>query len=68
MLSLKAPTLARASASEDATIDALVAARAAARAAKNWPEADRIRKELDALNVVVTDTPSGPTWTRRVGL
>ncbi len=68
VLSLKAPTLARASASEDATIDALVAARAAARAAKNWPEADRIRKELDALNVVVTDTPSGPTWTRRVGL
>ncbi|MEN9308800.1 MAG: hypothetical protein RL173_2732, partial [Fibrobacterota bacterium] len=27
-----------------------------------WPEADRIRKELADLQVVVTDTPTGPTW------
>lgn len=53
---------------EDAKIDALVAARTQARASKNWPEADRIRKELDALGVVVTDAPTGPTWTRKASL
>lgn len=69
VLALKAPVArAAGSSGEDARIDGLVAARTAARSAKNWPEADRIRKELDALNVVVTDTPSGPTWSRKVGL
>jgi cysteinyl-tRNA synthetase len=53
---------------ESARIDALVAARTTARATKNWPEADRIRKELDVLGVVVTDSPSGPTWAKKVGL
>ena len=53
---------------EDQRIDELVAARTAARAGKNWGEADRIRKELDALGVVVTDSPSGATWSRKVGL
>ncbi len=38
------------------------------RAAKDWPEADRLRKELDALNILVTDTPQGPKWSRKVGL
>ncbi|MBK8802976.1 MAG: cysteine--tRNA ligase [Fibrobacteres bacterium] len=47
---------------EAARIDALVAARTVARESKNWPEADRIRKELADLKVVVTDTPTGPTW------
>jgi cysteinyl-tRNA synthetase len=39
-----------------------MAERAAARAAKNWPEADRIRDALAALNVEVMDGPSGATW------
>jgi len=43
-------------------IDALVAARHAARAGKDWPEADRIRAELTALNVEVMDGPAGATW------
>jgi cysteinyl-tRNA synthetase len=43
-------------------IDALVAARNAARASKDWPEADRIRAELTALNVEVMDGPAGATW------
>jgi cysteinyl-tRNA synthetase len=43
-------------------INALVAARDAARRAKDWPEADRIRAELTALNVEVMDGPSGATW------
>jgi cysteinyl-tRNA synthetase len=45
-----------------ARIDALIAARDAARAAKDWPQADRIRAELTALNVEVMDGPTGATW------
>jgi cysteinyl-tRNA synthetase len=45
-----------------ARIDALIVARDAARAAKDWPEADRIRAELTALNVEVMDGPTGATW------
>ena len=36
--------------------------RLTARAAKNWPEADRIRDALVALNVEVMDGPTGATW------
>jgi cysteinyl-tRNA synthetase len=42
----------------------LLAARAAARAAKDWTESDRLREALAALDVHVTDTPAGQTWTR----
>jgi cysteinyl-tRNA synthetase len=45
-----------------AKIDALVAARDTARRDKNWPEADRLRGELTALNVEVMDGPAGATW------
>jgi len=45
-----------------AKVDALIEARAAARAAKDWPEADRIRDQLNALNVEVMDGPAGATW------
>jgi len=45
-----------------ARVEGLLADRQAARAAKNWPEADRIRDELTALNVEVMDGPSGATW------
>jgi cysteinyl-tRNA synthetase len=40
-------------------------ARARARAAGDWPAADRLRDELAALGVRVTDTPAGQTWTVR---
>jgi cysteinyl-tRNA synthetase len=43
-------------------VEGLLAERVAARAAKDWPTADRIRAELDALNVVVMDNPNGATW------
>ncbi|HEX5546418.1 MAG TPA: hypothetical protein VFX24_03355, partial [Ktedonobacterales bacterium] len=47
-------------------IEALVAERTAARARKDWGEADRIRQALEAdWNVVVKDTPQGPTWSVR---
>ena len=45
-----------------ARVEALIAARLAARTAKDWPEADRIRGELSALNVEVMDGPTGATW------
>ena len=43
-------------------VEALIAARGTARAAKDWPQADRIRAELAALNVEVMDGPTGATW------
>ncbi|MGP3957583.1 cysteine--tRNA ligase [Nonomuraea sp. 3N208] len=41
----------------------LLEARARAREAKDWMEADRLRDELSALGVRVSDTPDGQTWT-----
>jgi cysteinyl-tRNA synthetase len=47
-------------------IEALIAQRTEARAQRNWSEADRIRQELDTrFQVVVKDTPQGPTWSVR---
>ena len=48
----------------DATIDALVAARAAAKAARDFAEADRIRKQLSEAGIVVKDSTAGTTWER----
>jgi cysteinyl-tRNA synthetase len=49
-----------------AAIEALVAQREVARGARNWTEADRIRRELDeTYHVVIKDTPQGATWTVR---
>lgn len=45
-----------------AEVEALLEQRASARAAKDWPEADRIRDRLNALNVIVMDGPDGATW------
>lgn len=46
-------------------IDALLAARQQAREDKDWARADALRDEIDALGIVVMDTPSGPTWRRK---
>ncbi|MBX3481758.1 MAG: cysteine--tRNA ligase, partial [Caulobacter sp.] len=43
-------------------VEALLVQRAQARADKDWPTADRIRGDLDALGVVVMDGPQGATW------
>jgi cysteinyl-tRNA synthetase len=49
----------------DATsIDAAIAARNAAKAAKNYAEADRIRKELAAQGVELKDSAQGTTWVK----
>ncbi|MDQ0466329.1 cysteinyl-tRNA synthetase [Caulobacter ginsengisoli] len=43
-------------------VEALLARRVEARTAKDWPAADAIRAELDALGVVVMDSATGATW------
>ena len=48
-----------------ADIDNLIIARNAARKAKNFAEADRIRKELEARGVLLEDKPGGLTEWRR---
>jgi len=49
---------------DEAAIEAAIAARLAARKAKDWGEADRIRKELAAQGILLEDGPAGTTWRR----
>jgi len=46
---------------------ALLTAREQARAAKDFATADRLRGELAAMGVAVTDTPDGQKWEVRAG-
>ncbi len=43
-------------------IEKLINERNAARAKKDWAEADRIRKELSSLSVVLEDSGNGTSW------
>jgi len=50
---------------KDATNDLVqlsIEMRAAARAAKNFAQADAIRKRLDELGIALEDAPEGTTW------
>ncbi|MBU0509340.1 cysteine--tRNA ligase [bacterium] len=49
----------------DEEIEALVCARSEARAARDWAEADRIRKLLAERNIVVEDRSGGSIWRRK---
>ncbi len=48
----------------DSAIDALVMQRYEAKKAKNFAEADRIRDELKAQGIEITDTKGGAVWKR----
>ena len=49
---------------ENAEGESLIRARAEAKKAKNFAEADRIRDELKAQGIEVTDVPGGAKWKR----
>ncbi|MSQ88216.1 MAG: cysteine--tRNA ligase [Betaproteobacteria bacterium] len=48
----------------DQEIAEMIKARLVARQKKNYAEADRIRKELEAVGVLLEDSPQGTTWRR----
>ena len=49
---------------ENAEVEALIQARQDAKKAKNFAEADRIRDELKAAGIELTDIPHGAKWKR----
>ncbi|MFN7120659.1 MAG: cysteine--tRNA ligase [Hydrogenophaga sp.] len=49
---------------DEATIAAQIDARVAAKQAKDFAEADRIRKALLEQGIVLKDSPAGTTWER----
>ncbi len=49
---------------DDSAIKRLIQERREARARMDWAEADRIRDELKAKNVVLEDGPTGTLWKR----
>lgn len=47
---------------DTAKVEELIKKRNEARTNKDWATADAIRDELNAMNVVIKDTPEGITW------
>ncbi|HZS34127.1 MAG TPA: cysteine--tRNA ligase [Methylomirabilota bacterium] len=48
-----------------ARVEALVRERDAARRRRDWPQADALRASLEAMGVVLEDTPTGTVWKRK---
>jgi cysteinyl-tRNA synthetase len=48
--------------SVETRVERLITLRNAARAARNWEEADRIRREIESMGVALKDTKDGTTW------
>ena len=57
-------TIISESGESDPTVEALIQARQDAKKAKNFSEADRIRDELKAQGIEVTDVAGGAKWKR----
>ena len=55
-------TIVSESGESDAAVEAKIMARQDAKKAKNFAEADRIRDELKAAGIEVTDIPHGAKW------
>ena len=51
---------------DDSVIREKITARIAAKKAKNWPEADRIRKELAESGIILEDRTDGTTDWRKI--
>ncbi|MBS4007473.1 MAG: cysteine--tRNA ligase [Clostridium sp.] len=49
----------------DLKVNALIEGRQAAREAKDWAVADAIRAELQAMGIVLEDTPQGVRWRKK---
>lgn len=49
----------------DFKVNALIDGRQAARFAKDWAAADAIRAELQAMGIVLEDTPQGVRWRKK---
>ena len=47
---------------DPAWIEQMIADRTAARKAKEWQKADDIRKQLEAMNVIIEDRSEGTLW------
>ena len=61
---VKGFTIISESGESDAEVEAKIQARQDAKKAKNYAEADRLREELKAAGVEVTDIPNGAKWKR----
>jgi cysteinyl-tRNA synthetase len=49
---------------DEAAIDALIAARTLAKQARNFAEADRLRKQLAGMGIELKDSAQGTTWVK----
>jgi len=54
----------REEASADEEVEQLIEQRTAARKNKDFAEADRIRDQLKAMNIILEDTPQGVKWSK----
>jgi cysteinyl-tRNA synthetase len=57
--------LAPAAEAGDNEIEAQLAAREVARNRRDWAAADKVRDELAARGIEITDTAAGPRWRRK---